>query len=92
MQQDTIISLENIAISFDGEQVLDDLNLRIKNGEFVTLLGPSGCGKTTTLRIIGGFVTPDSGDVFLMVCASTICRHTNGGSTPSSSVTRCSRI
>ncbi len=64
MQQDTIISLENIAISFDGEQVLDDLNLRIKNGEFVTLLGPSGCGKTTTLRIIGGFVTPDSGDVF----------------------------
>lgn len=64
MQQDTIISLENIAISFDGEKVLDDLNLRIKNGEFVTLLGPSGCGKTTTLRIIGGFVTPDSGDVF----------------------------
>ncbi len=64
MQQDTIISLENIAISFDGEKVLDDLNLRISDGEFVTLLGPSGCGKTTTLRIIGGFVTPDSGDVF----------------------------
>lgn len=64
MQQDTIISLENIAISFDGEQVLDDLNLRISDGEFVTLLGPSGCGKTTTLRIIGGFVTPDRGDVF----------------------------
>lgn len=64
MQQDTIISLENIAISFDGEKVLDDLNLRISDGEFVTLLGPSGCGKTTTLRIIGGFVTPDDGDVF----------------------------
>ncbi|MGI6264766.1 MAG: spermidine/putrescine ABC transporter ATP-binding protein [Acutalibacteraceae bacterium] len=64
MQQNSIISLENIAVSFDGEKVLDDLSLRISDGEFVTLLGPSGCGKTTTLRIIGGFVTPDDGDVF----------------------------
>ena len=59
-----IIKLQNIAVSFDGEQVLRELNLSIRDGEFVTLLGPSGCGKTTTLRIIGGFVTPDSGDVF----------------------------
>jgi len=59
-----IIELKNIAVSFDGEPVLKDLNLSISDGEFVTLLGPSGCGKTTTLRIIGGFVTPDSGDVF----------------------------
>ena len=62
--EDFIISLKNIAVSFDGEQVLRDLNLNIRDGEFVTLLGPSGCGKTTTLRIIGGFVKPDSGEIF----------------------------
>ena len=50
--------------SFDGETVLDHINLDIADKEFVTLLGPSGCGKTTTLRIIGGFETPDSGEVF----------------------------
>ena len=59
-----IIDLKNIAVSFDGEAVLKDFNLSIGDGEFVTLLGPSGCGKTTTLRIIGGFVRPDAGDVF----------------------------
>ena len=64
MGDQPIISLQNIAVSFDGEQVLKDFNLSIRDGEFVTLLGPSGCGKTTTLRIIGGFVTPDKGDVF----------------------------
>ncbi len=50
-----IISLENIAVSFDGEKILNDINLDIKDKEFVTFLGPSGCGRTTTLRIIGGF-------------------------------------
>ena len=59
-----IISLKNITVAFDGEPVLKDFNLNIRDGEFVTLLGPSGCGKTTTLRIIGGFVTPDSGEVY----------------------------
>ncbi|MCL2488272.1 MAG: ABC transporter ATP-binding protein [Oscillospiraceae bacterium] len=63
-----MITLKNITVSFDGEQVLKDFNLSIHDGEFVTLLGPSGCGKTTTLRIIGGFVTPDSGDVFFNGC------------------------
>ncbi len=58
-----IISLKNIAISFDGEKILNDICLDIRDKEFVTLLGPSGCGKTTTLRIIGGFLTPDSGSV-----------------------------
>lgn len=58
-----IIELKGISKEFDGEKVLDDINLDIMDKEFVTLLGPSGCGKTTTLRIIGGFVTPDSGDV-----------------------------
>ncbi len=59
-----IIDLRDISISFNGEKILDKLNLTIENGEFVTFLGPSGCGKTTTLRIIGGFLKPDSGDIF----------------------------
>lgn len=58
-----IISLQNIAVSFGDEQILKQINLDIRDKEFVTLLGPSGCGKTTTLRIIGGFLTPDSGSV-----------------------------
>lgn len=59
-----IIELQNITKKFDGEIVLDDINLSVKKNEFVTLLGPSGCGKTTTLRIIGGFATQDLGDVY----------------------------
>ncbi len=59
----SLIDLVNISKSFDGELVLDDLNLSVKENEFVTLLGPSGCGKTTTLRIIGGFEKPDTGKV-----------------------------
>ena len=64
MEKNKIVELKNISMSFDGEPVLKNLDLSISDGEFVTLLGPSGCGKTTTLRIIGGFITPDSGDVF----------------------------
>ncbi len=59
-----IIRLENVVKSFDGEQILKSINLDIRDKEFITLLGPSGCGKTTTLRIIGGFETPDSGKVY----------------------------
>ena len=59
-----IIELRGISKSFDGEAVLKNIDLVIKDKEFVTFLGPSGCGKTTTLRIIGGFETPDEGDVF----------------------------
>ena len=55
--------MRNISVSFDGETILDKLNLYIRNGEFITFLGPSGCGKTTTLRVIAGFLTPDEGDV-----------------------------
>jgi len=58
-----LIDLQHITKSFDGSVVLDDLNLYIRENEFLTLLGPSGCGKTTTLRILGGFETPDSGRV-----------------------------
>ena len=58
-----LIRLSDCTMSFDGEVVLDHLNLYINDQEFLTLLGPSGCGKTTTLRIIAGFQTPTSGDV-----------------------------
>jgi spermidine/putrescine transport system ATP-binding protein len=61
-----IIELKNITKSFDGEVVLDNINLDIYDNEFLTLLGPSGCGKTTTLRIIGGFESADVGDVIFL--------------------------
>ena len=63
MEKENIVELKNISVAFDSEQVLDGLNLDIKDKEFITLLGPSGCGKTTTLRLIAGFLEPDSGDV-----------------------------
>ena len=63
MEKQNIIELKDIFVSFDDEQVLDGLNLEIKDKEFITLLGPSGCGKTTTLRIIAGFLDADSGEV-----------------------------
>ena len=64
MNKDVLIRLDGISKAFDGETVLDNLSLEIHDKEFITLLGPSGCGKTTTLRIIGGFESPDAGDVF----------------------------
>ena len=64
MNQDVRIKLNGISKAFDGETVLDNIDLEIHDKEFITLLGPSGCGKTTTLRIIAGFETPDTGDVF----------------------------
>lgn len=59
-----LIDLKGVTKLFDGEIILDELNLSIRENSFVTLLGPSGCGKTTTLRIIGGFERPDRGQVF----------------------------
>ena len=61
--KEKLIDLVGITKSFGNTVVLDDLNLYIRENEFLTLLGPSGCGKTTTLRIIGGFETPDKGKV-----------------------------
>lgn len=63
-KNDIIVSLKDIFVEFDGEVILNHINLDIKDKEFVTILGPSGCGKTTTLRIIGGFLEPQTGDVF----------------------------
>ena len=58
-----LIDLIDISKSYGMQTVLDELNLYIRENEFLTLLGPSGCGKTTTLRILGGFETPDKGRV-----------------------------
>ena len=58
-----LIDLQHISKSYDGQVILDDMSLYIRENEFLTLLGPSGCGKTTTLRIIGGFEIPDAGRV-----------------------------
>ncbi len=60
-----IIELKNIIKSYDEEVVVNELNLYVNENEFITLVGPSGCGKTTTLRLIGGFETPDSGEIIL---------------------------
>lgn len=65
VRRKVIVELKGINKSFDSKKVLDNLDLSIYNGEFLTLLGPSGCGKTTTLRIIGGFETADSGQTFI---------------------------
>lgn len=62
-KENVLLKLERLHKTYDGEVVLDNLNLDIKEGEFITLLGPSGCGKTTTLRLIAGFTTPDSGKI-----------------------------
>ena len=63
MASNEIIKLKNISMSFDDEQIIDNMSLYIRDKEFITFLGPSGCGKTTTLRIIAGFLQPDSGEV-----------------------------
>lgn len=59
-----IIELKNISVAFDGQQIIENMNLYIRDKEFITFLGPSGCGKTTTLRMIAGFQEPDSGDIY----------------------------
>ncbi len=64
MSEKVIIKLHNIAVEYNGERILHNINLDIMDKEFMTFLGPSGCGKTTTLRIIGGFVEPIEGEVF----------------------------
>ena len=64
LENNIIIDLKNISMEYGNEKVLDNINLYIRDKEFVTLLGPSGCGKTTTLRIIGGFINQTSGNVY----------------------------
>ena len=64
MNGNIIVSLQNINVSYGENSILENLNLEIKDKEFLTLLGPSGCGKTTILRTIAGFIKPNSGKVF----------------------------
>ena len=64
-KQKVLVELKQVCKSFDGKSVLNNLDLQIYNGEFLTILGPSGCGKTTTLRLIAGFEHADSGDIIL---------------------------
>ncbi|MDD5294135.1 MAG: ABC transporter ATP-binding protein, partial [Candidatus Izemoplasmatales bacterium] len=65
MQSKPLIQLIDVTKNYDGENVVNHLDLTIYENEFITLLGPSGCGKTTTLRMIGGFVTPDEGTILI---------------------------
>jgi spermidine/putrescine transport system ATP-binding protein len=65
MAKDIIIELRNVSKKFDSKFAVENFNLKIKKGEFVTFLGPSGCGKTTTLRMIAGFEMPNSGNILL---------------------------
>ena len=60
-----LIDLKNITKTYDDTDVLKDINLYIRDGEFLTLLGPSGCGKTTMLRLIAGFTLPDNGQILV---------------------------
>jgi spermidine/putrescine transport system ATP-binding protein len=63
--QNKIIELVDVCKEFDGVSVVENINLYVRKGEFITFLGPSGCGKTTTLRMIAGFELPTSGKILL---------------------------
>ena len=56
------LEIIGISKSFEGDKILNNINLSIRKGEFFSILGPSGCGKTTLLRMIAGFISPDEGD------------------------------
>ncbi len=64
MESNVLVQLKNVSVSYDDELIIENMDLEIRDKEFITLLGPSGCGKTTTLRLIGGFLQPDKGDIF----------------------------
>ncbi|MBR6007111.1 MAG: ATP-binding cassette domain-containing protein, partial [Clostridia bacterium] len=65
MENKRLIELKNISKDYNGDVALQDINLYIRDGEFLTLLGPSGCGKTTLLRLIAGFIMPSSGQILM---------------------------
>ncbi len=65
MEENTILQLQGVRKRFGDSEILEGIDLKIRSGEFITLLGASGCGKTTTLRIIAGLEFPDSGRVIL---------------------------
>ncbi|MDO4535811.1 MAG: ABC transporter ATP-binding protein [Clostridium perfringens] len=65
MTEETIIHFENISKSYNDHLILNDFNLKIKKGEFITIIGSSGCGKTTVLKLINGLLTPEHGSIFI---------------------------
>ena len=73
-----IIELVDVCKEFDGVSVIDNMNLYVRKGEFVTFLGPSGCGKTTTLRMIAGFEMPIAEKFFSTARTSAVSRPTRG--------------
>ncbi len=73
MTQDTLLSVKGLSRSFDGQKAVEGLNFEIQRGEVVALLGANGAGKSTTLNIITGNLTPDSGEVH--ICSSNIATH-----------------
>ena len=75
MEEKKIIEFRNIVKNFDGQIILKGINLDIYEKEFVTLLGPSGCGKTTLLRILGGFLDADEGQVLSLIHISVMAEH-----------------
>ena len=77
MDNSVIVSLRDIVVEFDGQRILDGLNLDIHDKEFVTLLGSSGCGKTTTLRLIAGFLEPMRARSCSKARTSRACRPTS---------------
>jgi spermidine/putrescine transport system ATP-binding protein len=85
------VELARVTKRFDAVVAVDDLDLSVEAGEFLSLLGPSGCGKTTTLRMLAGFEHPDAGVIRISGETSRARRRTGATSTPSSSTTRSSR-
>ena len=76
---------------FGSLTALDDVDLQVRKGEFLSLLGPSGCGKTTSLRLMAGFEQPDEGEIVIGGTTPSASRLTGAPSTRSSKATRCSR-
>jgi spermidine/putrescine transport system ATP-binding protein len=87
-----LVQLAGIRKSFDGKTVIDNLNLTINNGEFLTLLGPSGCGKTTVLRLIAGWKTSTAAGSISKITISPMFRRKTATSIPSFKATPCFRI
>lgn len=87
-----LVHLAGIRKSFDGKTVIDNLNLTINNGEFLTLLGPSGCGKTTVLRLIAGLKTSTADGSISKITISLMFRRKTATSIPYSKATPCFRI